>query len=148
MLLLTQPTLFEWEVILPPDTTPPDTQITKGPGTFTSNYISLFEFSGTDDQTAPLEMEFECSLDGGPFESCENPEEIEAFTDGEHNLRVRAVDISGNVDPTPATRTWTIIDISAPDTTIDLGPEEETTETTATFDFSGEEPRLASSSSI
>jgi parallel beta-helix repeat protein len=138
--IVTQPSLYEWEVVLPPDVTPPETQITKGPGAVTSNYISLFEFSGTDDQTGPLEMEFECSLDGGQFEDCENPEEIEVFTVGEHTLRARALDEAGNFDPTPAVRKWTVVDISAPDTSIDEGPNDETQETTATFTFSGEEP--------
>ena len=134
------PTVYEWEIILPPDTTPPDTTITKGPGALTGNYISSFEFTGTDDQTHTIEMEFECSVDGGPFESCSPPEEVEVLTPGQHTLQVRAVDETGNVDPTPATRTWTVVDVSAPDTSIELGPEEETQETSATFEFIGEEP--------
>ena len=33
-----------------------------------------------------LELEFECSLDGGPFESCDAPEEVEVLTPGEHTF--------------------------------------------------------------
>ena len=117
------PSLYEWEVILPPDTTGPDTTITKGPGAITGNFISNFEFTGFDDQTHELELEFECSVDGGPFEGCSVPEEVEVLTPGEHTFRVRAVDETLNVDPTPATRTWTVVDVSAPDTSIELRPE-------------------------
>ena len=46
----------------------------------------------------------------------------------------------GNVDPTPATRTWTYVDVNAPDTSIEIGPEEETEGTIAIFEFIGEDP--------
>jgi hypothetical protein len=134
------PTLYEWEVVLPPDTTGPETTITRGAPLLTVNYISSFEFAGSDDQTHSLDLEFECSLDGAAFEQCETPEEIEVTTAGEHTLLVRAVDLAGNADPTPAVWEWTVVDMSAPDTSIDSGPADETTETSATFEFSGEEP--------
>ena len=38
-----------------------------------------------------------------PFEGCDVPEEVEVLTDGPHTLAVRAVDETGNADPTPAT---------------------------------------------
>lgn len=134
------PSLYEWEIILGPDTTPPDTTITKGPPALTVSYISMFEFTGLDDQTPPLELDFECSLDGGPFEACDLPHEVEVLTAGEHTLAVRAIDLALNVDPSPATRTWTVVDMSAPDTSIDLGPASETESTSAIFEFSGLEP--------
>jgi|GEM_PF-3162244 len=134
------PSLYEWEISLGPDATPPDTIITHGAPALTVNYISIFEFTGADDQTHPMELAFECSLDSGPFEGCETPEQVEALTSGPHTLAVRAVDLAGNVDPTPATWTWTITDMSAPDTSIELGPEAETTATSAIFEFIGEEP--------
>ena len=131
------PSLYEWEVILGADTTPPDTVITRGAPALTVNYISIFEFSGSDNQTAPINLEFECSLDGGPFEACETPEEIEVLVAGQHTLAVRAIDLALNVDPTPATHTWIIDDQSAPDTEITLGPDSETTSTSAIFEFIG-----------
>jgi CSLREA domain-containing protein len=131
------PSLYEWEIVLGADTTPPDTVITRGAPALTVNYISIFEFSGSDNQTHPLELEFECSLDGGSFETCSSPEEIEVLTAGQHTLAVGAVDLALNVDPTPAVWTWIIDDQSAPDTEITLGPDSETTSTAAIFEFEG-----------
>ena len=132
------PAIYEWEII-GPDVTPPTTLITSGPpeGSSTPNFISMFEFSGTDDFTPVLELDFECTLDGEAIGGCETPEEIEVTTPGEHTLVVQAIDAAGNIDPVGATRTWTVIDMSGPDTEITLGPEEETTETSATFEFEG-----------
>ncbi len=117
------PTIYEWEVVLPPDVTAPDTTITNGPPPITANTIVLLEMVGHDDQTHELEMEFECRLDNGPWESCDPLEEIEVLTRGPHRIEVRAVDETGNVDPTPAFRDFTLIDLSVPDTSIDSGPE-------------------------
>ena len=39
------------------------------------------------------------------------------LTEGDHTFPVRVRDAVGNVDPSPATRTW-IVDLSPPDTTI------------------------------
>ncbi|HEV2951524.1 MAG TPA: hypothetical protein VGZ51_05435, partial [Actinomycetota bacterium] len=132
------PAIYEWEV-LGPDVTPPTTLITSGPpeGSSTPNFISMFEFSGTDDFTPALELDFECTLDGEAIGGCETPEEIEVTTPGEHTLVVQAIDEAGNIDPVGATRHWTVVDMSGPDTEIILGPEEETTETSATFEFEG-----------
>ncbi|MDQ4052551.1 MAG: DNRLRE domain-containing protein [Actinomycetota bacterium] len=132
------PATYEWE-ILGPDTTPPTTTITKGPaeGSSTVNYISTFEFSGTDDFTDPLAFEFQCTLDGVDLGGCESPEQIEVLEAGPHQLVVQAIDAAGNVDPVGVTRNWTVVDMSYPDTNILTGPVEETTETIATFEFEG-----------
>jgi hypothetical protein len=134
------PTLYEWEIILPPDPEDPNTIITKPVPPITGSYINWLEFTGTDNYTDPLlELEFECSIDGGPFESCESPEEIEVLTAGAHRVEVRAVDEAGRVDQSPAVSEFRIVDVSVPDTSIDTGPQDETTETTASFTFTGEE---------
>ena len=147
------PTLYEWEVSLPLDTTPPETQIIKGPPLLTANSVVGFEFTGIDDQTIPLELEFECLLDGVLVGSCSSvlgdpalgilpvPWEVEVLEGayGKHTVAIRAIDEMGNVDPTPATRTWTYVDINSPDTSIELAPEEETEGTIAIFEFTGED---------
>ena len=51
---------------------------------------------------------FQCKLDGGSFEACTSPKTYSGLKKGSHTVEVRAVDAAGNVDPTPATRTWTV----------------------------------------
>ena len=41
-------------------------------------------------------------------ESCGSPETLGGLLPGEHTFRIRAIDLALNVDPTPATRTWTV----------------------------------------
>ena len=135
------PTIYEWEVTLPPDTSAPDTTITRGPGATTASFVNWLEFTGADDQTHVLELEFECRVDNGRVGcGCEAPEEIEVSTTrGAHRVEVRAVDETGNADPTPARRDFTVIDISAPDTSIESGPNSETSSRSASFTYTGEE---------
>ena len=134
------PTLYEWEVILPPDTTPPDTTITRGRAGADGELHHCFEFTGIDDQTARRSSSTSSARStAGRSRAASSPEEVEVLTAGEHTFAVRAIDEAGNVDPTPATRTWTVVDLSAPDTSIELGPDSETEATSATFEFTGEE---------
>jgi CSLREA domain-containing protein len=132
------PTLYEWEVSLQTDTTPPDTTITAGAPNLTVNWINWFQFTGVDDQTAPLELDFQCWLDGVDLGGCSSPEDITVVAAGGHTFEVSAIDDAGNIDPTPASWTWTVVDMSAPDTSIELGPDSETELTSATFEFVGE----------
>ena len=100
-----------------------------------------FQFAGEDNRTASFELEFECSLDGGPFETCDVPFHyipLEELSGGEHELLVRAVDEMENVDPTPASHIWTTE--GEPDTTILFGPDPETDSTEATFSFASDQP--------
>src|SRR5215218_1195620 len=85
------------------DTTPPETTIDSGPsGTFTNSSAS-FTFSSSEAGST-----FECSLDGASFASCTSPKSYTSLSDGSHTFQVRAKDAAGNVDSTPATRTWTV----------------------------------------
>jgi large repetitive protein len=61
------------------------------------------------------------------------------LTEGAHTFQVKAVDSAGNVDATPASHSWTI-DVTAPETTIDSGPADGTTDMSATFVFSSSDP--------
>ena len=70
---------------------------------------------------------FECKLDGpgattGTYASCTSPRAYGPLADGAYTFSVRATDAAGNVDATPATRSFTV-DTAAPDTTINSGPD-------------------------
>ena len=81
--------------------TAPDTVIDSGPiGTVNSSSASFSFHSTTTDST------FECQLDGGGFGACTSPTSYAGLPGGGHAFQVRAIDSSGNVDPTPAS--WTI----------------------------------------
>jgi hypothetical protein len=134
------PATYEWTI---QDTVPPDTTIVSaiilGPTDLVEPNSLRFEFTGADNGTAPFELEFECSLDGGPFEGCSTPHYIalDELTGGAHELQVRAVDELGNVDPTPASYAWTTE--AEPNTAILSGPDAQTESTEATFVFSSDQ---------
>jgi chitodextrinase len=85
----------------PADVTPPETTITSGPSR--SGGDATFEFVSSETGST-----FECSRDGGPYASCTSPKRYTGLPSGTHAFRVRARDAAGNVDSSPATRTWTV----------------------------------------
>lgn len=125
-------------VVASPDTTAPDTQIASGPesGAFSRSTGASFAFAGTDDVTQPAQLVFECSLDGSPFAACSPPAGYASLGDGTHAFAVRARDRVGNVDPTPATRTWTV-DTTPPETSFTETPPSLTRSRAARFAFTG-----------
>lgn len=87
----------------PPDATPPQTSLNpSGPSGTVNTASARFGFSSEAGAT------FECKLDGGSFRSCSSPKSYAGLSNGKHTFSVRARDAAGNVDPTPATRTWTV----------------------------------------
>jgi glucose/arabinose dehydrogenase len=98
--------MFEVRVFGPAvggDTTPPDTTITAGPSGTVSTGAASFEFSSNEQGSS-----FECRLDGGAWAGCTSPRTLANLADGSHSFDVRATDQAGNVDATPASRTWTV----------------------------------------
>ena len=87
------------------DELPPETTLGVTPSSTTSSLVASFEFSGTDSLTS---VTFECSVDGGSYVSCASPFSTSTLSVGSHTFAVRAVDAVGNIDPTPASYTWTI----------------------------------------
>jgi Ca2+-binding RTX toxin-like protein len=115
------------------DTTPPDTSIAAGPSGSVTSRSASFSFSATEGGAA-----FECSLDGAAFAGCTSPRDYDGLSDGVHSFSVRARDEAGNVDPSPATRAWTV-DATPPETMINSGPSGTTTSRSASFSFSTSE---------
>ena len=121
-----------WTIELPPDTTAPETTLDSAPDATSASAQATFRFSGSDAVSPAAELTFQCSLDGGDFESCTSPHVIGDLTAGGHTFAVQAVDGSGNVDQSAATHAWTVV---APETTIVSGPQATTATATATFHF-------------
>ncbi len=105
------------------DTAAPDTKINFGPKGFTRNTSAAFRFSSNDRGS-----KFECSIDGKIFTSCASPQSYSGLKQGRHLFKVRAVDVAGNVDSTPATRAW-IVDTRKP-SIIQLFPKVKTADRT------------------
>jgi hypothetical protein len=109
----------------------PQTSITNGPKPLDNSTTASFTFTSSDPGST-----FECNLDGTGFAACSPPQTYTNLSQGAHTLSVRATDPAGNVDPSPATASWTI-DSIAPNTT--LTPiSSPTKDSTPTFAFSSE----------
>ena len=98
-----QVTTYEWTVV---ESTPPETTIVFGPADPSYDdrpggrrvAIATFAFE-SDDPPAT----FECALDGAAVHRAAPTRRLyTGLTAGQHILRVRAVDLALNVDPTPA----------------------------------------------
>ncbi len=122
------------------DTTSPDTTITGDqPADPTNATTADFTFSGNDGAGIGV-ASFECKLDGEAFIACTSPKSYTGLGAGSHTFQVRAIDLAGNTDPTPAAYTWTI-DLTAPDTTLTGGqPANPTNGSTAAFTFTSSDP--------
>ncbi|HEX3256084.1 MAG TPA: sigma-70 family RNA polymerase sigma factor [Gaiellaceae bacterium] len=122
------PAEWRWRVDLPPETS-----IAAGPSGPVSAKSATFRFSSSDSHAT-----FQCRLDGGKWTPCASGRSYSGLGQGEHTFRVRAKDAGGTVDPSPASRSWSV-DTAAPNTTITSGPKASTGSRSATFSFSSSE---------
>lgn len=112
----------------------PETQLLTWPAASTASTSATFTFAAANPAYT-----FECSIDGGTtWDPCTSPQSYTNLADGTRTFKVRAND-GTNVDPTPATYTWTILDTTAPDTSLSSTPALLSTSSTATFQFSSSE---------
>jgi hypothetical protein len=101
-----EPVAHEWTIV---DREAPDTTIDFGPPNNTRSTEAYLGIS-TEDPTATIECSL--SLNGEVIEAlggCEPP--VAEYVDllpGQYKFTAQAVDLSGNIDPTPAEYTWTI----------------------------------------
>jgi hypothetical protein len=87
------------------DTTPPETTITSGPSGSVSGTTATFEFFSNEAGST-----FRCKLVGqdSTRTTCTSPKTYTNLTAGtKYTFKVWATDAAGNIDPTPATRTFT-----------------------------------------
>jgi uncharacterized delta-60 repeat protein len=87
-----------------PDTTPPDTEISKGPKRKTTQRKAKIAFTSSEPGSS-----FECALDKGKFKPCTSPRKLKRLDPARHRFRVRAIDVAGNTDPTPAKTRWKVL---------------------------------------
>ena len=112
---ISDPTTLTWDV----QRGAPVTQINFGPSGSSTSKNATFQFVSDKSGT------FECRIDGGAWEACSSPVELEDLSEGAHSFSVRAVSSVAPVgvkDPTPPTRNWNV-DTVAPDVSITSAPE-------------------------
>lgn len=97
---------------LPPDVTAPNTSISTGPsGTITTNNAT-FTWMGSDDRTATNRLMYSYQLVG--YESAWSSwssgtsRAYTALPDASYTFQVKARDLAGNIDATPAQRSFTV----------------------------------------
>jgi hypothetical protein len=83
-----------------PDATPPDTAIT---GATVDRDTATFGLASSEGGS-----HFECRVDLAAFAACANPAKYAGLTRGTHTFAARAVDAAGNVDPSPASRSFSV----------------------------------------
>jgi putative glycosyl hydrolase/Big-like domain-containing protein len=90
------------------DSTAPETTITAGPSGTTTDNTPTFSFTSSQSGST-----FQCRFDSQPFAACSGPGASHTpstpLSAGSHTFAVRATDQAKNTDPTPATRTFTVI---------------------------------------
>jgi hypothetical protein len=80
-------------------------------GSSTQSSDISFKFSSADSDV----LTFQCSLDGSDWQDCTSPVEYTALqVDMQHIFSVISKDSAGNVDQTPATFNWTIVEDNQP----------------------------------
>ena len=114
------------------DTVPPDTQLTTTPAATAVTEPHVFSVSAAGEANAT----FEISVDNGAFAVTSLPVSLSSLANGPHSVRVRARDVAGNVDATPAQFDWNV-SIAGPvlETTITAQPPAITNLATASFSF-------------
>ena len=90
------PSSYAWTI----DTVAPDTTIVSTPSGNNNKGLSEFTFGSTE-----AGVTYECSVDGATYSSCGQTQAFD-LAKGNHTLLVRARDLAGNVDASPATWSW------------------------------------------
>jgi hypothetical protein len=89
----------------PPDTRPPETTITNEVPNRTEKNTIRFKFRSDESRSS-----FECKRDKKPWRRCSSPKTIKGLDEGAHAFRVRATDLVGNTDPTPAKDRFMVVE--------------------------------------
>jgi Tol biopolymer transport system component len=87
----------------PRETDPPQTDIDSGPSGLTQDPAPSFAFSSDERHST-----FECRIDGASFVACTSPYRTNSLGNGPHEFDVRATDRAGNMDASPAIRSFSV----------------------------------------
>ena len=100
----TGPSSLESNAVVP-FAVPPETTITTGPasGDFVLSSEATLGYA-----SSAAGASFSCSLDGAALPCAAPSVRLTALTQGTHLFGTAARDAAGDVDPTPATRAWTV----------------------------------------
>ncbi|HET6570183.1 MAG TPA: RICIN domain-containing protein [Solirubrobacterales bacterium] len=123
------------------DLVPPDTTIDSGPSGTIQSEEATFTFTSTEPGSS-----FDCKLDAGEYGACDSPKVYSSLAAGGHEFRVRAVDDVGNVDESPAERTFDVVrppivetsaatDVTATEATLRASVNPENAATTYQFEY-------------
>jgi hypothetical protein len=104
------------------DTVSPETTIESGPSGMVASAKASFDFTGRDDLTDVDDLRFECKIDAAKYKFCNPQKDYTELSNGEHTFSVRAMDVAGNVDETPARRTWTVCKAADPPLSLASAP--------------------------
>jgi hypothetical protein len=108
-----------------------NTRITSGPSG------TIFTDSATFTFVSPEDGGFQCRLDSDDpddWRPCASPKSYSSLAEGAHTFEVRALNKSGNADPTPAKARFTVV-TEPPETTITSRPIGTIATDSATFAF-------------
>jgi hypothetical protein len=109
--------------------------IDSGPANPSDQSVAQFVFHSSG---ASGNVFYRCTIDGGGPNGCSSPQQYSSLHNGNHSFTVRAVD-SGGANAL-AEYSWTISDLTPPETVITSGPSDPTASSTATFEFTSSEP--------
>jgi len=131
---------YSWTFTTGADTTPPETFIDSGPSGNVSSTAASFSFTSSEASSI-----FQCSRDGSSFTACTSPKSYPGpLSQGSHAFRVRAIDKAGNIDSTPASRSW-FVDTAIPKGTISINSGKASTSSrSVTLKLSASDPSPAS----
>jgi len=115
------------------DSLPPETTITSGPSQITNLNSATFIFTSSESNST-----FDCNLNDNGWEICVTPRNLINLPDRGHIFKVRARDVSNNIDQTPAEHSWTLDTIS-PRVIITNNPADFASSTDANFTFDSNE---------
>jgi Ca2+-binding RTX toxin-like protein len=115
------------------DTVVPQTTIVSAPPATTDDPKPAFGFTASESAVS-----FACRFDSAAFAPCSGSgmhAPSTALADGFHSFEVRALDVAGNLDSTPAQQAF-VIKTTGPQTTITAGLSGAVSATTAKFTYS------------